>query len=216
LIAASTARLTNRANVVSLVLPDSITEINANGFSGYTNLKSVVIPKAKTINTSAFKNCEQLETVFALKLETVTEAKDNASGAFAGCTSLKTLYFPSLVNLGKYAVYGCTGLTEVAFPRLQNLGGLALKRCTALKTVSLPAITKLDSGGFEEDAALMYLIFGMTPPELETTVFRSTTFSQNGVIYVPSDAVDAYKNTSHANWTNLKTLVKPLPAQAVL
>jgi hypothetical protein len=216
LIAASTARMANRTYVVSLVLPDSITEISANGFSGYTNLKSVVIPKAKTINTSAFKNCELLETVFAPMLETVTEAKDNAAGAFAWCASLKALYFPSLVSLGKYAVYGCASLTGVAFPRLQNLGGLAFKRCTALKSASLPSAAKLVSGGFEGDAALMYLIFGAAPPELEANVFRSTTFSQNGVIYVPSNSVNAYKNTSLANWTTLEPLVKPVPNAAVL
>jgi predicted nucleic-acid-binding Zn-ribbon protein len=217
LIAASTYSMSNRANIVSLILPDSIIEVNSNGFSGYTSLKSVVMPNVKIINTSAFKNCGQLESVFALELETVADAKDNTTGAFAGCTSLKTLYCPSLTTLGKYAIYGCTSLTEVAFPDLRTVGGLAFKKCTALRAVSLPLVTKIDSSSFEEASALMYLIFGQNPPELETNVFKSTDFSQTGIIYVPSSAVaGVYKNTSLPNWSNLKGLVTPLPGSVIL
>jgi predicted nucleic-acid-binding Zn-ribbon protein len=216
LIAASTYSMANRANIVSLILPDSIVEINSNGFSGYTSLKSVVMPNVKTINTSAFKNCGQLEAVFAPELETVTDAKDNTAGAFAGCTALKALYCPALTTLGKYAVYGCISLTEAAFPNLRTLGGLAFKKCAALKAVSLPSVTSIDSGGFEEDEALTHLIFGSNPPELETNVFKSSGFSQTGVIYVPPHAEDAYKNTGLPNWSGLKGLVTPLPDSAIL
>jgi hypothetical protein len=217
LIAASTHSLSNRANIVSLILPDSIIGISSNGFSGYTSLKSVVMPKVTTINTSAFKNCGQLESVFAPKLDTAVEANDNTAGVFAWCTSLKTLYCPSLTTLGKYAVYGCNSLTEAAFPNLRTVGGLAFKKCTALKAVSLPGVTKIDSGSFEEDSALMYLILGPNPPDIETNVFKSTDFSQAGVIYVPSDAAaDSYKNTGLANWSKLKGLVTSLPDSAAL
>jgi hypothetical protein len=209
LFAASTARLPNRANIVSLVLPDSVTEINANGFSGYTSLKSVVMPKVKTLNTSIFRDCPELETVFAPELKTVAEADSNSTGAFAGCPALKALYFPRLESLGKYAVYGCTSLTEAAFPRLKTIGGLAFKQCTALESISLPAVTKIDSNGFEKDTALSYLIFGKNPPAIESTV--SENFSQISAVYVPSDSLEAYEQNSHSNWTNLKKLVTPLP-----
>ncbi|MDR1278937.1 MAG: leucine-rich repeat domain-containing protein [Treponema sp.] len=215
LIAASTSRLANRVNIVSLILPDSVTEINSNGFSGYESLKSAVLPRVSKINTSVFKNCGQLETVFAPALETVVDANDNASGAFAGCIALKTLYVPRLTALGKYAVYGCTSLTGIFLPNVLTVGGLAFRRCTALKSVSLPSLTKIDSGAFEEDTALSYLVFGSTPPELETNVFRSTSFSQTGVIFVPPDAADTYKNTALPNWSGLKELVKPLPGPLV-
>jgi predicted nucleic-acid-binding Zn-ribbon protein len=215
LISASISGMKNRANIVSMILPDSIIEINANGFSGYTSLKSVVMPKVKTINTSAFKNCGQLEAVFAPELETVTDAENNTTGAFIGCTALKALYCPALKKLGKYAVYGCTGLTEAAFPNLRTVGGLAFKGCSSLKALSLPAVTRIDGNSFDDDTALMYVIFGLNPPELKTNVFKDLNFSQNGVIYVPSDAVDIYKNTDLSNWSGLKGLVKPLPAPAV-
>jgi hypothetical protein len=210
LISASTNRLANRVNIVSLILPDSIVSVAANGFSGYTNLKSVIMPQVGSISTSAFKKCEQLEIVSAPVLETIADAKGNDTAAFAGCTALKTLYCPMLVTLGNYAIYGCTGLTEVSFPSLQTVGALAFKGCTALKAVSLPAVTKIDKNSFENDTALTHLILGSVPPELGTNVFKSGDFSQNGVIYVPSDAIDTYKNTTLSNWSDLTKLVRPL------
>ncbi|MDR0624101.1 MAG: leucine-rich repeat domain-containing protein [Treponema sp.] len=214
LLPASTARLSNRANVVALILPDSITNIGSNGFSGYTGLKSAVLPKVGVLNTSAFKNCGILESVFAPELETINGANDNAAGAFTGCTALKTLYAPRLENLGKYALYGCHSFTEAAFPKLRPLGGLAFKKCTALKALSLPSVTRIDSGSFEEAAALKYLVFGLNPPELGTNIFKGAGFPQAGVIYIPQDAVDTYKNTSLPNWSGLKELIRPLPVPA--
>ncbi|MDR2785969.1 MAG: leucine-rich repeat domain-containing protein [Treponema sp.] len=210
LIAASTSSLEGRKKIVSLILPESITGIAANGFSGYESLKSVIMPQVKTIGTSTFKSCKQLEVVSAPALETVADAKDNSTGAFAGCTVLKTLYCPMLVTLGNYAFYGCTGLTEAAFPNLRTVGELAFKGCTALKSINLPAVTKIDKSGFENDTALTYLIFRSMPPELGENVFKGGDFSQSGVIYVPPDAVDAYKNTTLPNWPKLTELVKPL------
>jgi hypothetical protein len=215
LIPASTYSLVNRKNIVSLVLPESIIEIPSNGFSGYESLKAAVLPGVITINTSTFKNCGSLETVFAPALETAAAANDNNSGAFAGCTALKTLYVPRLTTLGKYAVYGCTNLTEIFLPKVLTVEGLAFRKCTALKTLSLPSVTKIDSGSFEDDTALLYLVFGANPPDLETNVFRNTSFSQTGVVFVPPDAVAVYKNTTLPNWSSLKELVKSLPGPLI-
>jgi hypothetical protein len=214
LLAASTYSMANRANIVSLILPEGITEINANGFSGYAALKFAVLPKVITLNTSAFKNCGNLETLFAPELKTVNAANNNSTGAFTGCTALKTLAVPRLEALGKYGLYGCEGLDGAAFPNLRTLGGLAFKGCAALKSLCLPSAARIDSGSFEDDTALAYLVFGVTPPELETNVFKGAGFPQTGVIYVPPDSVAAYKNTSLPNWSGLKELVRPLPVPA--
>jgi hypothetical protein len=216
LIAASTSSIQGRTFIVSMILPGSIIEINSNGFSGYTSLQSVIMPKVKTLNTSAFKNCGQLEIIFAPEMETITDAKDNTTGALAGCASLKEVYCPGLKTMGKYAMYGCTGLTEAFFPELLTVGGLAFKKCTALKTIGLPAAASIGGNAFEEDTALSCLMFGSTPPELETNVFRGAGFSQTGVIFVPPDAVDAYKNTDLPNWPGLKGLIQSGPGPAVM
>jgi hypothetical protein len=213
LIAASTASLANRANIVSLILPDSITEVLANGFSGYTSLKSVVMPKVTTINTSAFRYCVLLKTASAPELEIIVNTADTTtttSGAFSGCIALEAVYFPKLVTLGRYAFYG-SGLTAAAFPELRYVGGLAFKRCLALKSLALPNITKIENSAFVE-TPLESLILGEVPPELGGTgIFTSTSFPQTGVIYVPIGTEDAYKDTDLPNWSSvLKERIKPL------
>jgi hypothetical protein len=208
LIAASTASLANRKNIVALILPGSITEILENGFSGYTALKTAILPKVKILNYSAFKSCESLAVVSAPELETIADGKDGDTGAFGKCTALKTLYVPNLVTMGKYAVYGCSALTEAAFPKLRGVGGLAFKTCTALKSLALPYAAKIENSAFA-DTALENLILGATPPELGTSVFTKT-FSQTGIIYVPANAAFAYRSTELPNWSSLKDLVKPL------
>ncbi|MDR3129952.1 MAG: leucine-rich repeat domain-containing protein [Treponema sp.] len=215
LISASSASIEERKNIVSLILPDSITEINANGFSGYTNLKTALLPKVQIINRFAFKDCGQLKSVFApamIEIANTVDTNDTESGAFAKCAALETLYLPSLVTMGKYAVYGCGSLIEVSFPKLTTLGGLAFKGCILLETVSLPSVTKIGASSFEGDKALKYLILGQTTPEIETNIFKSSDFSKDGVIYVPFDSLDAYKNTGASNWAAFIGIVKPLPA----
>lgn len=213
--ASTPVSINGRKNIVSLVLPESIIKINANGFSGCEALKSVVLPKVGSLDTSAFRNCGQLETVFAPELIEVLEAKGNDTSAFTGCTALTTLYFPRLVSLGKYALYGCERLTEAAFPNLRTVEGLAFKGCSALKALVLPAAEKIAKSSLEI-TALEYLVFGVNPPEFEASVFtKNADFFQTGVIYVPPDAVETYKNTGLPNWSALKELVKPLPGPIV-
>jgi hypothetical protein len=204
--------LAGRKKIVSMILPDSITGIAANGFAGYENLKSAVLPKVTIVNQVAFKNLENLETVSAPELITIVDDTnaDANRGNFYGCTVLKSIYFPKLETTGHHAFYGCTGLTEAAFPNLRTTGTFVFKGCTALKAVSLPAVTKIDKNSFENDTALRYLILGSAPPELGEDVFKGGDFYQNGVIYAPSDTVNAYKNTALPNWSKVTELVRPL------
>jgi hypothetical protein len=216
LVAASTYSMTNRANIVSLILPESITAINSNGFSGYAALKFAALPGVTEINTSAFKNCGEMEALFAPALETVAEASGNSTSAFTGCIALKALYAPRLETLGKYAFYGCSSLSEIAFPKLRILGGLAFKKCTALKALSLPSVTRIDSGSFDEDTAFSRLVLGLVPPELAKDVFKDTAIPQSGVIFVPPEALNTYKDSGLPNWSGLKEQVRPLPDPAAL
>jgi hypothetical protein len=214
LIAASASpALAGRKKIVSMVLPETITTVKSNGFSGYEALKSAVLPKVTTIDYAAFNNLGSLETVAAPELIDIVDSKNTTSssnGIFYKCSALKSAYFPKLETTGHHTFYECGSLTEAVFPSLRTVGEFAFKGCTALKSVSFPAVTKIDKSSFENDTALTCLILGSVPPELGTNVFKGGDFSQNGVIYVPSDAVDTYKNTALPNWSMLTELVRPL------
>ncbi|MDR1410719.1 MAG: leucine-rich repeat protein [Spirochaetaceae bacterium] len=217
-LVASTNRLANRANIVSLILPGSITSIPGNGFSGYTSLESVVLPKVTTIDYAAFNNLKKLETVSAPEAITIVDAVSTSAdrGSFYKCDALKSVYFPKLETIGHHTFYSCASLTGAAFPSLRIVGGLAFKGCAALEAVSLPTVTRIAKSAFEDNTALKYLVFGSKPPELEADIFKGGGFSQTGVIYTPPDAVSAYQDSDLPNWPGLKGLVKPLSEPAVL
>lgn len=77
----------NEAAITNLIIPDSVTEIKKNVFSGFSSLTSVTI------------------------LSGVTSIGYNA---FGDCSGLTSVSIPSsITSIGSYAFDGCSGLTEI-------------------------------------------------------------------------------------------------------
>jgi hypothetical protein len=210
LIAASSANIANRVNVVSLVLPNTVTVVEPNGFSGYSALESAVMPSVVTLDYAAFKDLTNLKSVSAPELRIIVDITDNpsaAKGSFYRCTSLTEIDFPKLETIGKYAFYGCNALTDVSFPQVSTVGQFAFKGCTALKSVELPKAALIDKEAFNNDTALERLVLGRVPPEVGDKVFT------NGYplgVYVPASAVEDYRNSAITLWANMKERIYPL------
>ena len=94
----------------SFVIPDSVTSIVWNAFSGCSGLQSVTIGNGVTsIGERAFENFSSLTEVTIGN--GVTSIGD---WAFSGCSSLTSVTIPdSVTSIGSYAFYNCTGLTEI-------------------------------------------------------------------------------------------------------
>ena len=84
---ASSAIRPNGDRLVSLFLPDSITEIGAYAFSGCSSLAEVVFPeKLETIGEKAFKDCAAL-----LSVDLPQSVREINNEAFDGCSSLQII-----------------------------------------------------------------------------------------------------------------------------
>jgi hypothetical protein len=147
---------TGRAYIVSLVLPDSLTETpNGTGanyiFKGFTSLKAVSATGLVTLGDSAFTIQNSLTTVFMPKVTTI------GSSVFQNCTSLTTVYMPKLEILTGNAFSGCTSLVEIDLPRATNIGKGSFMGCTGLARVNLPAADFIGSATFDGDTSLTTL-----------------------------------------------------------
>ncbi|MCR5791078.1 MAG: leucine-rich repeat domain-containing protein [Lachnospiraceae bacterium] len=98
-------------NAEHVTLPNTVTEIGKDAFTGCISLVSVTIPDSvKKIGYSAFENCINLESV---SLPSGIKAID--SSAFSGCGRLKTVNIPAKTkSLGSGVFAGCNSLSSVA------------------------------------------------------------------------------------------------------
>lgn len=123
------------ANIVSVSLADSVTEIAGNAFDGCIYLKEINLGSVVTVGGEAFQGCVSLTDIsWSNKLTTIGES------AFAKCTSLLKLAFPaSLTTIGEYAFNGCSALKEILFPDgLITIGKFSFMDCVDLPEITLP------------------------------------------------------------------------------
>ncbi len=138
--------------LLSIVIPEGITVIEENAFSGCSNLSSVSLPQT------------------LLRIEGASPSYQH-NGAFASCTSLTSLDLPASVEyIGSYvfasagldrinipsdshlqkideAAFANTKLSEIFLPEtLETLGSGIFSGCVNLKSVEIPRGVKISDG----------------------------------------------------------------------
>lgn len=126
----------NCSNLVSVTLPESLTNIGNCTFRYCSSLTAIEIPKDVTsVGASAFYNCTALGSVtFPNGLESI------GNSAFYNCSSLSSIALPdSLTTLGEYA-FVSTGIKDISLPdSLTDIGTRVFYDCSDLRSVKLPS-----------------------------------------------------------------------------
>lgn len=104
--------------LTTILLPNSILNIDAHAFSYCSNLTAMTLPKnLKTLGAYAFANCTNMTNLVIG--DQLLSIGDNA---FESCSALKQLIIPnSVTSLGYSIMTGCTAIEHVTIPFVGNL-----------------------------------------------------------------------------------------------
>ena len=129
------------------VIPNSVTKIGDDAFSGRIGLTSVTIPNGVTsIGNGAFDSCSGLTSITIPN--SVTSVGDCA---FFCCSGLTEVSIPnSVTSVGEFVFYECSGLTSVTIPNsVTSIGNGAFEGCSSLTSIIIPnSVTSIGNSTF--------------------------------------------------------------------
>ena len=181
----------NGTEVKDLVIPNNVTTIGDNAFSGFSGLTSVTIPNSVTsISDNAFRDCSGMTSVTVASGNTKYDSRDSCNAIIESATNTlvygcKNTTIPnSVTSIGDYAFFGCSGLTSVTIPNsVTSIGFCAFEGCSGLTQV------------------VSYI---KEPSDLQSKVFYEVPSSS--ILYVPVGCTEKYK--SKKGWNDFKSIIE--------
>ena len=159
--------------VTSVSMPEGITSIDYNAFSGCQNLETVALPESLTIfGFRAFESCKLLKTI---KIPSGVTAIPGS--CFYCCSSLESVTIPvGVMTIGQYAFLGCN-----------------------LKELTLPStVTMIGSRAFDSNNRFQSITCNATtPPSLGENAFN---YNISTTVKVPLSSIAAYRQAE--GWKN--------------
>ena len=149
------------SNLVSAVLPSSLSYIGMLAFSKCYSLVSVSIPSTVTsIGDFAF------EYTSLASISIPSMVTGIGKHAFDECTSLHDIILPDELNyIGDFAFANCTGLQSITIPNMvSTISQYAFYMCSALESVTIGnSVTSIGESAFDVCSALQSVTFKSVP-----------------------------------------------------
>lgn len=181
----------NCKKVVSIVLPDKLTDIGVNAFGQCEALKSIVIPEGVTIiNDMAFSNCKALT-----QIKLPQNLKSIGQQSFFNCTSLESIDIPNNVENIKDGAFYSSGLTSITIPEKVSFMSnqfnffITFYQCEKLKSITfLNKMSSIPNSFFYGCKSLERIKFPKNIKTIEAGAFNDCPSLKN--ITIPSTVTD--------------------------
>ena len=193
------------ANMLSVVIPDTTTELGLNMFNSALSLKNVNLPdELSVIGIQAFDACANMRRI------TIPDGVvEIGSHAFGGCSSLLSVRIPdSVTTIGDHVFFQCTSLLAVDLGTgITQIGESTFARCANLRELEIPeGITAIGRNTFEDCFLLESVIMRpTTPPTLGADVFIGCS---NFKIYVPQGSLTTYRTAT--GWSDYASSIRAI------
>ena len=209
--------------ISQVTVETGITEIGSYAFQGLSGVKTIELPASVLrIGQRAF----QQSGLESMKLPNSVAAVE--SGAFEGCTYLRTLSLPtaltqipeamakdcenlqsvslpkSIESIGESAFQGCETFTEILLPDgLTEIGGAAFEGCGSVRQVLIPRnVQMLGQRAFANCGALTQIDFQHRPEDELTIGAKAFALSGTTVTTVfVSDKSHIHESISGYDWS---------------
>lgn len=171
--------------------------IGEGAFANCNNLSSVTLNNGITsIGNYAFNNCGSIVGSVTIPASVTSVGHD----IFHNCSGITNANVYSQ-EVGYNDFSGCTSISSITLFNTTIISENAFNRCNKLTSVIIPeTVTTIRTGAFANCTRLSSVtIYATTPPSISRSInplpFDNT--SNDLVIYVPSESVNAYKNDTY-------------------
>ena len=176
-------------SLMSIKLPEGLTDIGYGAFAGCIGLTNITIPKTvNEIGIMPFAGCYNLESITVASGNKYYDSRGNCNAIIRKSDNMliqgcETTVIPNNVTgIGQYAFYGCQWLKSIHIPNsIKTIGYFAFNGCGNLKDV-YSHIT--------------------APFEIDSNVFGT----YNATLYVPKGTSSLYENTN--DWNRFSNIVE--------
>lgn len=216
------------SDVTEVIIPDTVTRIEACAFDSCENLKSVEIPSSvrkigssafscsgltkvvipqsiRDISESVFNTCYNLESV-----ELSSGLKTIGASAFANCINLRTIEIPETVTKIDRFAFQESGLERVTVPNgIQTIDMGTFDSCQYLVGVTLPSgLKRIENNAFAYCGSLKTIQIPATVSEILQAAFIESGLTE--LVIDANNSIDI-KAGAFNNCSNLKKVTIKAP-----
>jgi len=217
--------------MTSILIPNSVTSIGHEAFSGCVALTSITIPASVTSIGFAFQytglesvTVDSGNTVYRSEGNCIIEISNNTLiagfknsviplgvtsigvGAFYACIGLTSITIPdSVTSIGDYAFSYCTDLTSITIPNgVTSIGGFAFNYCSGLTNITIPdSVTSIGGNAFSNCTGLTNITIPDSVTSIGIFAFAGCTGLTN--ITIPA-SVTSIGNSAFSRCTGLESI----------